>query len=107
MNALKETRIREQRLAKDKYTANDYKTYQKNYGFGRDFLPFEYETKSEKLEKARKRDEYARMIRERNNATQQNHHTNRNNDLFQGRYMDTLYGGGKRGVAADLTSRRK
>lgn len=90
-------------MAKDKYTANDYKTYQKNYGFGRDFLPFEFETKSEKMEKARKRDEYARMIKERNT-------THRGSELFQGRYMDTLNGTNRRGKFAsdyDLTSRRK
>ena len=67
MSTLKETRLREQRLAKDKYTANDYKKYQKNYGFGRDFLPFESETKEEKMEKAKKRDEYAKLVKERNN----------------------------------------
>ena len=66
MTALRDARQREQRLAKDKYTTRDYKIYQKNYGFGKDFLPFEAETKTEKLEKARKREDYARMIKERN-----------------------------------------
>ena len=42
MNTMRDARIREQqRLSKDKYTTQDYKQYQKNYGFGRDFLPFE------------------------------------------------------------------
>lgn len=66
LNALKETRLREQRLAKDKYTTTDYKKYQKNFGFGRDFLPFENETKQEKMEKAKKREEYAKIVKERN-----------------------------------------
>ena len=66
MNTLRETRLREQRLAKDKYTSNDYKHYAKNFGFGRDFLPFEAETKQEKSEKAKKREEYARLVKERN-----------------------------------------
>ena len=63
------------RHVKEKYTPSDYKSYQENYGFGKDFLPFEFETKSEKLEKARKREEYSKMIRERNtfwNETFQN-----------------------------------
>ncbi|RNA10319.1 hypothetical protein BpHYR1_008676 [Brachionus plicatilis] len=66
LNTLKETRLREQRLAKDKYTTHDYKKYQKNFGFGRDFLPFENETKEEKMEKAKKRGEYAKFVKERN-----------------------------------------
>ena len=41
MNTMRDARIREQRISKDKYTTQDYKQYQKNYGFGRDFLPFE------------------------------------------------------------------
>lgn len=68
MNTLRDARLREQRLAKDKYTSTDYKLYQKNFGFGRDFLPFETETKQEKSEKAKKREEYARKIKERNQA---------------------------------------
>ena len=74
MNTLRDNRQREQRLAKDKYTSNDYKNYQKNYGFGRDFLPFEAETKRDKLEKARKREEYSKMIKERNTFLNDNLH---------------------------------
>ena len=82
MRALRETRQREQRLAKDKYTSTDYKNYQNNYGFGRDFLPFEAETKREKLEKARKREEYSKMIKERNTVI--------NNDNFNyGRFTNS------------------
>lgn len=66
VNALKETRLREQRLAKGKYTTTDYKRYQKNFGFGKDFLPFESETKEEKMEKAKKREDYAKFVKERN-----------------------------------------
>ena len=72
MKALRDARQREQRLAKDKYTSNDYKKYQNNYGFGKDFLPFETETKNEKLEKAKKREEYSKMIKERNTVFNDN-----------------------------------
>ncbi len=51
---------------KDKYTTSDYKQYQKNFGFGQQFLPFEAETKQEKIEKAKKREEYSRKIKEQN-----------------------------------------
>lgn len=70
-------------MAKEKYTSNDYKKYQKNFGFGKDFLPFEAETKQEKLEKARKRDEYAKMIKERN--------TLYSNDKQSGSYANDYY----------------
>lgn len=51
---------------KDKYTTNDYKQYAKNFGFGQQFLPFENETKQDKIEKAKKRQEYSRQIKEQN-----------------------------------------
>jgi hypothetical protein len=72
LKALRDARQREQRLAKDKYTSTDYKKYQNNYGFGRDFLPFETETKTEKLEKAKKREEYAAKVKLRNNGLNDN-----------------------------------
>jgi predicted S18 family serine protease len=52
--------------ATKKYTTADYDNFRKNYGFGQNFLPYEAETKVEKLEKYRKRGEYARSIKERN-----------------------------------------
>ncbi len=104
MNTLRDARNREQRLAKDKYTSNDYKTYQKNYGFGRDFLPFEAETKRDKLEKARKREEYSKMIKERNTFLSENLHygkytnqygnnnNNTNNSINNNTINDPAYG---------------
>ncbi len=65
---------------KDKYTTNDYKQYQKNFGFGQQFLPFEAETKQEKIDKAKKREEYSRKIKEQNlNIISKSN----NNALFQ------------------------
>lgn len=55
--------------------------YQKNYGFGRDFLPFEAETKKEKMDKAKKREEYSKMIKERN--------TFLNDNLHYGKFTNT------------------
>ncbi len=69
-------------MAKDKYTTNDYKVYQKNYGFGRDFLPFEAETKRDKLEKARKREEYSKMIKERNTFLNENANHSKNTNQY-------------------------
>lgn len=66
LNAMKEARNRDQRIAKRQYTQSDYYLYQKNFGFGKEFLPFETETKEEKKEKAKLRTEYARHIKERN-----------------------------------------
>ena len=63
---MKEARNRDQRIAKRQYTQSDYYLYQKNFGFGKEFLPFETETKEEKKEKAKLRTEYARHIKERN-----------------------------------------
>jgi hypothetical protein len=84
LNTLRETRLREQRLAKDKYTSNDYRHYAKNFGFGRDFLPFEAETKQEKSEKAKKREEYARLVKERNDNQKFSKFTQANsNDIQQ------------------------
>ena len=71
MTATREQKKRDHPLIKDKYTSNDYKQYQKNFGFGKEFLPFENETKAEKIEKARKREEYSKMIKERNTNTKQ------------------------------------
>ena len=66
MVALKEAREREKRVTKEKYTSNDYKAFQKNYGLGPNFIQNDLETKQEKLEKARKRDEYAKKVTTRN-----------------------------------------
>jgi len=88
LKALRDARQREQRLAKDKYTSNDYKKYQNNYGFGRDFLPFETETKNEKLEKAKKREEYAKMVKERNTVTLND---NVNYGRFTNNYADNVF----------------
>ena len=74
-------------LIKDKYTSSDYKQYAKNFGFGQNFLPFEAETKQEKIEKAKKRQEYSRIINEqnlkKNNGLQnsKNPTSNSNNNL--------------------------
>jgi flagellar biosynthesis/type III secretory pathway chaperone len=65
---MKQARTRDQRLAKKQYSLNDYSSYSKNFGFGKSFLPFEYETKEEKKEKARIRNEYSRQINERNSV---------------------------------------
>ena len=65
---LQNARNREKRLVRDKYTSGDYRKYQKNGGFGPGFLPFEAETKQEKLEKKRQREEYARQVKERNSS---------------------------------------
>ncbi len=53
-------------LAKPQYTKRDYKVFQKNFGFGKDFLPFEAETKEEKLEKNKLRNEYSEHVRMKN-----------------------------------------
>jgi len=87
LKALRDARQREQRLAKDKYTSNDYKKYQNNYGFGRDFLPFETETKTEKLEKAKKREEYAAKVKLRNNGLNDNVNYGR----FNNNYSDNVF----------------
>ncbi len=68
-------------LIKEKYTSTDYKQYQKNFGFGREFLPFEYETKQEKIEKARKREEYSKMIKERNTLNNNTNNNGSNNNI--------------------------
>ena len=73
--ATREQKKRDHPLIKDKYTSNDYKQYQKNFGFGKEFLPFENETKAEKIEKARKREEYSKMIKERNTNPKQTSNT--------------------------------
>lgn len=70
---------------KGKYTASDYKQYQKNFGFGTNFLPFEAETKQEKIDKAKKREEYSRKIKEQNlrgsNVLQNSKFNNHNNNF--------------------------
>lgn len=63
---------------KDKYTSNDYKQYQKNFGFGQQFLPFETETKQEKIERTKKREEYSKKIKEQNLKINNNNHNNNN-----------------------------
>lgn len=65
---MKQAKTRDQRLAKKQYSLNDYSAYSRNFGFGKSFLPFEYETKEEKKEKARIRSEYAKQISERNSV---------------------------------------
>lgn len=57
---------------KDKYTTSDYKQYAQNFGFGQQFLPFENETKQDKIEKAKKRQEYSRQIKEQNSLRNSN-----------------------------------
>ena len=66
MTNMREAKQREFRIMKEKYTSNDYKQYKTNFGFGRDFLPFENECVIDKKEKVRKRQEYSRRVRERN-----------------------------------------
>ena len=63
---MKEAKYRDKRLAKNQYSQSDYKVYEKNFGFGKGFLPFEYETKEEKAEKAKIRNEYAKQVKDRN-----------------------------------------
>ncbi len=65
VNALKESKEKEF-LAKPKYTKRDYKLFEKNFGFGKQFLPFESETKQEKLEKKKLRTDYSEYIRMKN-----------------------------------------
>ncbi len=53
-------------LAKSQYTKRDYKLFEKNFGFGKQFLPFEVETKEEKIEKNKLRNDYSQSIRTKN-----------------------------------------
>ena len=50
-------------------------------------MPFEAETKREKLDKARKREEYSKMIKERNTVT---NNDNFNYGKFTNTYSDPL-----------------
>jgi hypothetical protein len=82
---MKEAKYREKRLAKNSYSLSDYKVYEKNLGFGKGFLPFEYETKEEKAEKAKIRHEYAKQVKDRNTVIideQRKYNTNDVNPLF-------------------------
>jgi hypothetical protein len=63
---LRESRIRDKIFEKKKHTYEDYKEFRKNFGFGTEFLPFETETKEERMKKAQKRWEYSKVIAEKN-----------------------------------------
>ncbi len=54
----------DRRVSKDKYSMNDFKKYKNSGGFGN----IESETKQDKLEKKRQRDDYAKSIRDRNSS---------------------------------------
>jgi hypothetical protein len=62
----RESQLREKRYTKDKYTYNDYKKYIQNSGFGQPFGTHDTETKAEKLEKIKKRNDYGMAIRQHN-----------------------------------------
>jgi hypothetical protein len=63
---MKDAKNRDKRLSRRQYSQSDYKLYEKNFGFGKGFLPFEYETKEEKADKAKTRNDYSKQIKERN-----------------------------------------
>ena len=77
LRVMKEAREREKK--REKYTTNDYRTFQKNYGLGPSFLEADTESKQEKSEKARKREEYAKKIREANRMKELQHQLAQNN----------------------------
>lgn len=62
----REAQLREKRYIKERYTYSDYKKYIQNSGFGQPFAAQDPETKSEKLEKIKKRNEYGMAIRQQN-----------------------------------------
>lgn len=75
------------KTVKDKYTTSDYKQYKNNFGFGTQFLPFEAETKEEKSERAKKRIEYARKIKDQNRQQQQQPQARQNRQNQQPQYQ--------------------
>lgn len=80
---LKDARSKKQyHTIKDKYTGSDYRQYQKNFGFGQQFLPFDAETKQDKIEKTKKREEYSRRIKEQNLSHISKNMNNNNGQLL-------------------------